>query len=286
MDELKVINISKKYGDKLALNNVSCTLRPGIYGLVGPNGAGKSTFINIISTIIKQTKGEILYSDKAILDLKKDYRILLGIMPQNQNGYENFSGYQFLLYIASLKGLEKNQAINEINELLEIVSLNKDIHRKIKTFSGGMRQRLMLVQALIGNPKIIILDEPTSGLDPFERIKIRNYISQFSKDKIVIIATHIMQDIESIADEIILIKDGSFVFNGSVDDALNSIRGKVYSKDIDAVELTKLQSKYKISNINKKLDGLHVRFISEDIIDWASPEENVNLEEVYLYYLV
>lgn len=286
MDRLDIINVSKQYGDKIALDDVSCTLSYGIYGLVGPNGAGKSTFINIISTIIHQTKGEVMYNNEDISNLKQDYRMLLGIMPQNQKGYDGFSGYHFLLYIASLKGLKNKQAIEEINKLVNVVGLQNDIHRKIKTYSGGMRQRLMLVQALIGNPKIIILDEPTAGLDPLERIKVRNYISQFSKDRIIIIATHIMQDIESIADEIILVKKGRFVFAGKIDEALNSIRGKVYSKEIKEKELSKLQYKYKISNISKKLDGLIVRFVSDEPLDWARQEEKVNLEEVYLHYLV
>lgn len=281
--KLSLENVSKHFGSVKALDDVSIDFKPGIYGLIGPNGAGKSTMIRLIATLDFQTSGSIFYGDTPILSLKGAYRELIGLMPQDQKGYDHYSGYAFLQYMALLKGLGRKDAKVQIDALVKQVSLEESIHRKVGTYSGGMRQRLMFAQALLGNPKIVILDEPTAGLDPFERIRLRNYIREIAKDRIVIIATHVMQDIESIADVVILINHGKIVFQGASDDLLSTINHKVFEVDVDDSELEMYHAKYRVSSVYKYDKQYRVRYLDAHRLDG---DVTPNFEDAYLYCMV
>ena len=208
---LELCNISKKYKEKIALNDVSLKLDNGIYGLLGPNGAGKSTLMNIITGNLEPTEGTIKWEGKEVKELGSNYRSLLGYAPQQQGMYETFSGRRFLSYMATLKGISKSSMEDEINRVLLYVNMVEKSNQKIGTYSGGMKQRILIAQAIIGNPKLLILDEPTAGLDPKERVRIRERIAELSKDKIILVSTHVVSDIESIAKKIILIKTGKII---------------------------------------------------------------------------
>lgn len=208
---LELCNISKKYKEKNALNDVSLKLDNGIYGLLGPNGAGKSTLMNIITGNLEPTEGTIKWDGKEVKELGSNYRSLLGYAPQQQGMYETFSGRRFLSYMATLKGISKSSMEDEINRVLLYVNMVEKSNQKIGTYSGGMKQRILIAQAIIGNPKLVILDEPTAGLDPKERVRIRERIAELSKDKIILVSTHVVSDIESIAKKIILIKTGKII---------------------------------------------------------------------------
>ena len=207
----ELCNISKKYKEKIALNDVSLKLDNGIYGLLGPNGAGKSTLMNIITGNLEPTEGTIKWEGKEVKELGSNYRSLLGYAPQQQGMYETFSGRRFLSYMATLKGIPKSSMEDEINRVLLYVNMVEKSNQKIGTYSGGMKQRILIAQAIIGNPKLVILDEPTAGLDPKERVRIRERIAELSKDKIILVSTHVVSDIESIAKKIILIKTGKII---------------------------------------------------------------------------
>lgn len=281
MAELKVRNLNFTYNNRNGVFDVNLHLSPGIYGLIGPNGAGKTTLIKLLTSLLDANSGEIRYDNKLVKDHKNEYRNLIGLMPQHNSGYEEFSASRFLYYIATIKGLNKQQANQTIQELVGIVGLNNDLDKKIKQYSGGMRQRLMFCSALIGHPKILILDEPTAGLDPKERIVMRNFISQLSQDKIVILATHVMQDIESIAKEIILIGDGRIIQQDSPNNLLNDITGYVCEATLSNTELEDFSKKYRISNVSKIQDKNFVRYLSSE-----KTESKVvpTLEDVYLKY--
>ncbi len=208
---LNIEGLKKSYGKKVALRNFSYTFDNGIYGLLGANGAGKSTLMNLITDNIARDSGSICYDGVDILKMGSGYRELVGYMPQQQGFYEHFSARAFLFYMAELKGIKKKEAKKQIENLLNIVNLTDSADKKIGGFSGGMKQRVLLAQALLGNPKILILDEPTAGLDPKERVNFRNYVDMLSENKIIILATHVVSDVESIADRILIMKDGELV---------------------------------------------------------------------------
>lgn len=282
---LEINNVSKRYNnEKLALDNLSIKLTPGIYGILGPNGAGKSTLINLITDNISRTSGEILYNGEDILKLGRNFRAKVGYMPQQQGFYDDMSAYAFMMYMAQLKGLPKTEAKTQSLELLETVNLSSVAHSKIKSFSGGMKQRVLLAQALLGDPEILILDEPTSGLDPKERIKIRNYIAQISKDKIILLATHVVSDIECIADNVLLIKNGVLLKNCSPSDLINSVKNKVFERICEKSEIEKLQDKYAVNNVVYKNGVLTFRTVCDTLTTDFTNATDINLEDVYLYY--
>ena len=224
--ELTIKDLTKRYATKLALSGFSYTFTPGIYGILGANGAGKSTLMNLITDNVKRDEGDILWNGTDILTLGASFRALVGYMPQEQGMYADFSARAFLRYMAQIKGLPAREARKQIEDLLELVNLSEAAHRKVGGFSGGMRQRVMLAQALLGEPKVLILDEPTAGLDPKERLRLRQYISDLAKDRIVFLTTHIVSDIESIAKDVLLMKEGTLVTHGRPEELIAQASGR------------------------------------------------------------
>lgn len=292
--ELQLEHLSKTYGTVQALKDISYTFKPGIYGILGANGAGKSTMINLITDNVARDKGSaggsILYDDQDILKLGSRFRGIIGYMPQQQGFYEDFSPKAFLRYMAEIKGIkgknEKGQTVKEqIDELLEVVNLTGVAYKKIGGFSGGMKQRVLLAQALLGDPDILILDEPTAGLDPKERIAIRNYIAELSRNKIILFATHVVSDIECIADYVLLLKKGEIIAMGTPVELIEKMHGKVAEITCTLDEVGKLQEKYHIGNIRQRKNGIALRLVGDELPDEAvMVDENIDLEDVYLYY--
>lgn len=286
MPKLEIKNISKTYkkGTVKALDDFSVTLTPGVYGLLGPNGAGKSTLMNIITNNLNSDSGKVLYNDEDIKKLGKNYRTVLGYMPQQQGLYDDFTLNRFLWYMSALKGLKKKEAKDKITSLLDTVNLTGSAHKKLGGFSGGMKQRALIAQALLNDPKILILDEPTAGLDPKERIRIRNFISEIAEDKIVLISTHVVSDIEFIAKEIILLKQGKLVSHNTCPNLLSEIENKVVEVEIEREELKYYQDNYRVSNLYHNGEKIVVRLVTDN------PPENhyskivkPTLEDLYLY---
>ncbi len=234
--ELVIKNLTKRYGEKLALDGFSYSFTPGIYGILGANGAGKTTLMNLITDNVKRDEGEILWDGKEILSLGAAYRALLGYMPQQQGMYPDFSAREFLLYMAELKGLPRKAAEVQIGELLRVTGLSDVAHRRLGGFSGGMKQRVLLCQALLGDPKILILDEPSAGLDPRERLRIRSHIADLAEDRIVFLTTHIVSDIESIAKDVLLMKAGRILTHGAPEELLRQSE----ASDLEEVYLKRL----------------------------------------------
>lgn len=302
--KLEIRNLKKTYGTVQALKGISYTFTPGVYGILGANGAGKSTMINLITDNVSHDKvngGRILYDENNdetdILKLGKLFRAQVGYMPQQQGFYEDFSPKAFLKYMAEIKGVKKLKTVDEngneivktvnqqIDELLEVVNLTNVAYKKIGGFSGGMKQRVLLAQALLGDPKILILDEPTAGLDPKERISIRNYIAELSKDKIILFATHVVSDIECIADKVLLLKSGEIIATGTPVELIESMAGKVGEITCTLDEVGELQKEYKIGNIRQRKNGLALRVVGDKLPEEAvKVEDNIDLEDVYLYY--
>ncbi len=209
--QLKITNLTKCFGEVVALDDFSITFNTGVYGILGANGAGKSTMMNLITDNLKRDSGSITFNGKEILELGDDFRAVLGYMPQQQGIYDRMTAESFLSYMARLKGIKGKAMKSEIDRVLNLTNLSSVRHKAVGGFSGGMKQRVLLAQALLGDPKVLILDEPTAGLDPKERVRIRNFIQELSTDRIVLLATHIVSDIESIADEVLLLKKGKLL---------------------------------------------------------------------------
>lgn len=285
--ELTLKNITKAFKDKIAVNDFNVTLTSGVYGLLGPNGAGKTSLMRIIADVSNATSGEVYLNGKSKTELGADYRDVLGYLPQDVGFYKGFTAQKFLEYVATLKGIDKEKASIKIYELLKFVNLEKDRKRKIGKFSGGMKQRLGIAQALLNDPKILMLDEPTAGLDPNERIRFKNLIAEISRDKIVILSTHIVSDVEFIANEILIMRNGELVEKATPVEILNIIRGKVHSLKIKEDLLHKVQSKFKVSNIIRDHEHIMVRVVGDEnpLIDGVEViEESPNLEDLFLYY--
>jgi len=278
-----VNNVSKYYGDFCALKNINLELVPGVYGLLAPNGAGKTTLIKMLATLIFPTEGEILYEGKNILDMDEDYRKLIGYLPQQFGFYKNYTPKQYLTYLAALKGIKKKEANQIIPELLEKVSLQDVMNKKMKKFSGGMIQRVGIAQALLNDPKILILDEPTAGLDPKERARFRHIISELSRNRIVLISTHIVSDVESIANEIVMIKNQEIFMKDSVERICKNYEGFVYETKIKIEEFNRFSEQHFIIAERQEQDGIKVRFVEKNqkAEDWVAVDPN--LEDVFLY---
>jgi len=283
--QLELKGLTKKYGGMTALDHISVTFTPGIYGILGANGAGKSTMMNLLTDNISRTDGEILFDGIDILKLGKDFRRVLGYMPQQQGFYDQMTAQTFLYYMADLKAVPKKQAKAEIENLLMITNLADVRHKRVGSFSGGMKQRVLLAQALLGNPKVVILDEPTAGLDPKERICIRNFISEISNDRIILLATHIVSDIESISDQILMMKSGHIVGIDTPEKLLDSVRGKVMELPFEG-DMSSLRERYKIGNVRKRYGQVWVRLVGDDLPEGGEyVTEHLTLDDVYLYYL-
>jgi ABC-type multidrug transport system ATPase subunit len=282
--ELIFKDLTKYYGGLCALDRFSVEMKPGVYGLLGPNGAGKSTLMKLMTDLIPRTSGSILYDGEEILTLGRRFRHKLGYMPQNTGFYEDYTPRQYLQYIGSVKELDRRRTAQQIPELLQTLNLSPQADRKIRKLSGGMRQRVMLAQAMLGDPEILILDEPTAGLDPEERINIRNHLFETAKDKIVVMATHIVSDLESLADHILILSRGRLIRQGTPADLIAGLEGQVWEKICQPGELPKLQKQYEISRIETTAEGILARFVGEHPEDAAPVENRISLEDVYLYY--
>ena len=242
--------------------------------------------MNLLTDNISRTDGQILFDGTDILKLGKDFRRALGYMPQQQGFYEHMTAQTFLYYMADLKGIPKKQAAQEIDALLEVTNLSHVRHKKLGGYSGGMKQRVLLAQALLGDPKVVILDEPTAGLDPKERIRIRNFISSMSRNRIILLATHIVSDIESISDQILMMKKGQMVGIGTPGELIESVADKVKEMPCPPEELDRVQEQYKVGNIFQRRGETWVRIIGDNLpAEGQYVEDHLSLEDVYLYYL-
>ncbi len=283
--ELEIKNVSHVYKNgKKALSEISTCLTPGVYGLLGSNGAGKSTLMNIITDNLRPTTGSVTLDGKLIWKDGNAYRTRLGYMPQQQGLYSTFTGTRFLWYMAALKGLSRREAKKRVNELLELVNLTDVANRRIGSYSGGMKQRLLIAQALLNEPDVLVLDEPTAGLDPKERIRIRNFVSEIATNKIVLFATHVVTDVECIAKEIILLKKGSILKKASPMELIREMDGLVWEFLIQPEEMAGVQQKYLVSNIVMTEEGMLVRVVGDGA---QFPDDKkkaaVSMEDVYLY---
>lgn len=281
---LVIDNVSKKFDDKWAIQHFSAELTEGVYALLGPNGSGKTTLMRMLSDVSHPSSGRILFNGQDISILDEDYRDVLGYLPQEFGVYRNFSAHRFLMYFASLKGLDKERATTRVEKVLKLVNLYQDRKKKVGSFSGGMKRRIGIAQALLNDPKILIVDEPTAGLDPQERIRFRNLISEIAGDRIVLLSTHIVSDIEYIAKEVLLMKQGTLLEWNTPDMLLHQLNGKVWVATIEQNQLAAVQSKFRIGNIQRNQRGIELRMIHD-----KQPLENAvmidpTLEDVYLYY--
>lgn len=282
--ELSLDRLTKQYGSKIAVDLVSAELTSGVYGLLGANGAGKTTLMRMLCSILEPTSGEVFLNGQEVSSMGASYRDLLGYLPQDFGYYPNYTAEEFLHYIAALKGIPRKAARKKTKELLEMTDLASVAGKKIKTFSGGMKQRIGIAQALLNNPKILILDEPTAGLDPKERVRFRNLIADYADGRIVILSTHIVSDIEAIADKVFLMKKGKFILQGSVEELTQKADGKVWELTVPQREARRYQEELTVANLRHE-DG----FVTLRIIADEKPAENAVpckplLEDLYLYY--
>lgn len=283
--ELKTVGLTKQFGSKTAVNDLSIVLSNGVYGLLGANGAGKTTLMRLLCNLQEPTSGKILLNGENIAGLGEIYQSLLGYLPQHFEYYPDFTALDFLLYVAALKGLNEKAARKKSKELLEAVGLSGESRHKIKTFSGGMKQRLGIAQAMLNNPRILILDEPTAGLDPKERVRFRNLISAFAKERMVILSTHIVSDVEFIAEEIIMMKSGQIVQFGKLQNIISEINGQVWECVVPSARAEEYAATFNTSNLrNLENNKTALRIIAD-----RSPMEKAvrvqpNLEDLYLFY--
>lgn len=282
--ELRADRLTKQYGSKIAVDRMDFTLKAGVYGLLGANGAGKTTLMRMICDILRPTSGEVLYDGRPVAEQGDAYRMVLGYLPQHFGYYPEFTAYKFMMYMAALKGLGKSAAAARSGELLDLVGLLEVKDKKIKTFSGGMKQRLGIAQAMLGDPEILVLDEPTAGLDPKERVRFRNLISSFSKDKIVLLSTHIVSDIEYIANEILVMKAGTLIHQGKPDEVTKEMNGCVWECRVPAGEADRWNERYTIGNLRNEGEFSVLRVISKTRPDSGAVPVKPVLEDLYLYY--
>ncbi len=282
--ELKVNNLTKKFGDFVAVENLNLTMTNGVYGLLGVNGAGKTTLMRMLCTLLSPASGSITCNGKDIFQMDGEYRKLLGYLPQDFGFYPEFTVQDYLLYIASLKGIRPAVAKKRTKELIAKVGLMKSTNKKMKKLSGGMKRRVGIAQAMLNNPKILILDEPTAGLDPNERIRFRNLISELSEERLVLLSTHIVSDIEYIANEIWLMKDGKLVRKGTSGEIINSMPEHVWKCFVEKSMVSEMMKKYKISNMKSEPNGVELRIISTEKPLLDAILADASLEDVFLYY--
>lgn len=283
--QLIIDNVSKRYGGgNWALRNFSLQLGPGVLGLLGPNGAGKTTLMSILATITRATEGRVTWNGADLARSPDDLRATLGYLPQDFGVYPNLNAVEFLQYLAAVKGLDAASSRRRIDELLNLVNLTDVRKRPLGGYSGGMKQRVGIAQALLNDPSLLIVDEPTAGLDPEERVRFRNLLSELSGERIVILSTHIVSDVEATATDIALISQGTLVAHASPEELLRKVEGKVWEWILPSTELSRARQQYLISNTVRRSDGVHARVLNNVSPDGAQPL-TPNLEDAYLFCL-
>lgn len=284
MHELKLMDVQKKYKERDAVRKFNYTFTNGVYGLLGENGAGKTTLMRLICGILQPSGGNITCDNLRIASMEADYRRLLGYLPQDFGYYGDFTAMRFMNYIAALKALPAEYAEGQIEELLEMVGLKDVRNKKLKTYSGGMIRRIGIAQALLNEPEILILDEPTAGLDPKERVRFRNIISSLGKNRIVLLSTHIVPDIEYIADRILIMKNGELIREGTESEITEDVQGHVWQCVVSEEEVQKINEKYVVSNLRNRGEHAELRIISERQPVEEAETAEVTLEDAYLYH--
>lgn len=282
--ELTANHLFRRFGKKDAVKDVSFTLKNGVYGLLGPNGAGKTTLMKMLVCILEPTSGEVTLDGVDIRELGASYRDKLGYMPQEIGVYRNFTARRFLRYLAALKGVTGRAAEEKIEELLSLVGLSDVAGKRLGGFSGGMLRRVGIAQTLLNDPKILILDEPTAGLDPQERIRFRNIISELSENRIVLLSTHIVPDMEFIAGEVIMMREGQILRSDTTENLLKDVEGKVWLATVDHSGLNELKRRYAIGNMVQRSDGMQVRIVGDQRPDVACEAARPMLEDVFSLY--
>ncbi len=282
--ELSFERLTKRYGSKAAVDGVSAVLKPGVYGLLGANGAGKTTLMRMLCAILAPTFGEVSFNGREVTAMGADYRDILGYLPQDFGYYPNYTAEEFLRYISALKGIPGRIAQKRIGELLELVGLSHAASRKLKTFSGGMKQRVGIAQALLNHPKVLILDEPTAGLDPKERVRLRNLLADYAGERIVLLSTHIVSDVEAIADEVLLMKEGKVILQGSVPQLVERARGKVWELTVPEKEAGRWEDRATVANFRHEGNMAVLRVISDEKPLESAVPCKAGLEDLYLYY--
>ena len=283
--KLSIERVSKQYrGNLWALRDFSLELRPGVLGLLGPNGAGKTTLMSVLSTITRATHGRVLWNDVDLAQNPNAIRSVLGYLPQDFGVYPNLNAVEFLEYLAAAKGLDAPTSRRRIGELLELVNLNDVRKRPLGGFSGGMKQRVGIAQALLNDPQLLIVDEPTAGLDPEERVRFRNLLSELSGERVVILSTHIVSDVEATATDIALISAGTLVAHAAPEELLRQVEGKVWEDVVPSSEMQAIKQRYLISGTARRSDGVHVRILAASAPNGAQPLVPT-LEDAYLYCL-
>ena len=284
--QLSVTNLGKQYRrDFWGLKNFSLEIKPGILGLLGPNGAGKSTFMRMLATITKPTEGKILWNDVDIVKSPDTLRAVLGYLPQDFGVYPNLTAVEFLEYMAAIKGLSAKATRQRIDELLQLVNLKDAARRPLGGYSGGMKQRVGIAQALLNDPQLLIVDEPTVGLDPEERVRFRNLLSDLSGERIVILSTHIVSDVEATATHIALVSKGQLLREAAPEELLKELDGKVWEWTVSSDDLPALKQKHIVSGTIRRSDGVAVRVVSADPPHVEARSVNPNLEDAYLYFI-
>lgn len=282
--KLMIDHVSKQFKDKTAVSDVSLELTPGVWGLLGANGAGKTTLMRMITGIMRPTSGQVAYDGVPIQTLGERYRDVFGFLPQDFGFHQEFTVKDYLAYVAALKGLPEQQSWRRIHELLERVSLLDVYNKKIAKLSGGMRRRVGIAQALLNDPEVLILDEPTGGLDPGERVRFRNLLSEFAHDRIVLISTHIVPDVEYIATCHAIIKSGKLLATGTTEELTKLVEGKVWSCTIPAEAVPEYESKLQIAGLRNENDGsVSIRYLSERPRNAVSAAATPRLEDLYLW---
>ena len=282
--ELTISDLTKDFGSFRAVDQVTFTMHSGVYGLLGVNGAGKTTLMRMLTTLIRPTGGEIRWDGQDVFQMDNAYRKLLGYLPQDFGYYPDFSIYDYLMYIASIKGIRPAAAKERASRLLKQVGLSQARHKKMKTLSGGMKRRVGIAQAMLNDPQILILDEPTAGLDPNERIRFRNLISELSEDRIVLLSTHIVSDIEYIASEILLMKDGCITLSGTAEEVIASMPERVWLFSVPREQVDRYLADYRVSNLKTTPAGATLRVLSPDCPAAGAVETAATLEDVFLHY--
>lgn len=282
--ELEIKNVSKEFSSVHAVNCVSFLMEKGVYGLLGVNGAGKTTLMRMLCTLMRPTTGEILWDGENIFKLGEAYRNVLGYLPQDFGYYPDLSIYDYMMYIASIKGIRQRTARKRTKQLLGQVGLAKYEKRKMKNLSGGMLRRAGIAQAMLNNPKVLVLDEPTAGLDPNERIRFRNLISELSEDRLVLLSTHIVSDVEFISNQIMLMKNGRFFYTGTTEDLISSMDESVWHCTVPKQRVNDFSKKYLVDNMKTVPGGAELRILSKVPPTEGAVREEATLEDAFLLY--